>query len=145
MLKWLHLCFSHVEVITWDKINICIKQSHWLYKIVSIILIWQVQNYESYITTFGRGGKPSLISESVVETRMNIHLRYDNNSQRQSRSRSVSHLSLVHVFHMVPLQAICGWPINYPSIHHCRNGKLSSNLVTISATKFIGPHKSRMC
>jgi hypothetical protein len=53
-----------------------------------------------------------------------------------------SHLSLVHVLHAIPLQAIHGWPIHYPSIHHCMSGEVSSNSVIIEDTKFVGPHKS---
>jgi hypothetical protein len=104
--------------------------------------------------------KPSLISESVTETRINIHptgknlttqhthglsdLTYGNSSQRQSMSRSGFHLSLVHVFHALPLQAIHGWPIHHPGIHYYRNGEVSSDSVTINATRFTGLHKSRM-
>jgi hypothetical protein len=50
-------------------------------------------------------------------------------------------LSIVHVFHVIPLQAICGWPVHYPGKHQCRNGEVSSNSVTINATKFVEPHK----
>jgi hypothetical protein len=52
----------------------------------------------------------------------------------------MSHLPLVHVFHMIPL-----WAIRGCGIHHRRNGKVSSDSVTTSAIKFTGPHKSSMC
>jgi hypothetical protein len=42
------------------------------------------------------------------------------------------HITLVHVFHMIPLQAICGY------------GRIASVSATNEATKFAGPHKSRM-
>jgi hypothetical protein len=98
--------------------------------------------------------KSSLISDSVTKTRIKIHHTgenlitwythdlsdpmYANISQRQSRSRSRSHLSLLHVFHVIPLRAICGWPIHYPDLHHYRNGEVSSDSTTINATKFTG-------
>jgi hypothetical protein len=69
---------------------------------------------------------------------------YGNSSQQQWRSRSGSHLSLLHVLHPIPLQAIRGWPIHYPGLHHYRNGEVLSDSATINATKFTGPHKSRM-
>jgi hypothetical protein len=53
--------------------------------------------------------------------------------------------SLRHVFHVKPLWAIRGCPVHYPNIHHCRCGRVSSNSATDKATKFVGPHKSRMC
>jgi hypothetical protein len=59
-------------------------------------------------------------------------------------SQAGSHLFLVHVFHVIPLWAIRGWPVHYPGIHHCRKGEVSSNTVTVEATKLVGPHKSRM-
>jgi hypothetical protein len=40
--------------------------------------------------------------------------------------------------------AICGWPVHYLGIRHYRRGEGSSNSATIEATKFVGPHKSRM-
>jgi hypothetical protein len=46
--------------------------------------------------------------------------------------------------HNMTLGAIRGWPIHYPGIHHCRRGEVSSNSVTVEATKFAGPYKSRM-
>jgi hypothetical protein len=52
---------------------------------------------------------------------------------------------LVHVFHVIPLQVICGWPVHYPGIHHDKDGGVSSNTTTISATKFTEPHKFSMC
>jgi hypothetical protein len=39
---------------------------------------------------------------------------------------------------------ICGSPVHYPGIHHCRRGEESSNSVTIKAPMFSGPHLSRM-
>jgi hypothetical protein len=42
------------------------------------------------------------------------------------------------------LRAIHGWPIHYPGIHQYRNGEVSSDSVSINATKFTGPHKSSM-
>jgi hypothetical protein len=55
------------------------------------------------------------------------------------------HLTLVHVFHMIPLRAICGWPVHYPDLHHCRYGSIVFDSATINATKFTWLHKSRMC
>jgi hypothetical protein len=63
---------------------------------------------------------------------------------QQSRSRSRAHLSVVHVFYVIHLRAIRGWPVHYPSLHHCRNGGVSSDSATISATKFTRLHKSYM-
>jgi hypothetical protein len=63
---------------------------------------------------------------------------------QQSRSRSRAHLSVVHVFYVIHLRAIRGWLIHYPSLHHCRNGGVSSDSATISATKFTRLHKSYM-
>jgi hypothetical protein len=110
---------------------------------------------------FGRGGKLSLMSKSVMEIRINIHLArenlttrrthdlydltYGNSSQQQSRSWSGSHLSLVHVFHVIPLRTIHGWPVYYHIIHHYKNGEVLSNSATVSATKFEEPHKFHMC
>jgi hypothetical protein len=54
-----------------------------------------------------------------------------------------AHLTLVHVFHAIPLQAIHGWPIHYSGLHHCMYGGIASGSVTITATKFTGSHKSR--
>jgi hypothetical protein len=34
------------------------------------------------------------------------------------------------------------WLVQYPDIHPCRRGEVSSNLATAKATKFAGPHKS---
>jgi hypothetical protein len=65
---------------------------------------------------------------------------------RMIRESTGSHLSLVHVFHVIPHARLSvGVPVHYPGIHHCRRGEGSSNSVTIEATKFVGPHKSRMC
>jgi hypothetical protein len=67
------------------------------------------------------------------------------NSLRQlSKSWVGSQLSLVHVFHVIPFRAICGWHVHYHGIHHCRRGEVSSNSVMVEATKLAGPHKSRM-
>jgi hypothetical protein len=41
-------------------------------------------------------------------------------------------------------KAICGLPMQYPSLHHYRYGRIASDSAIISATKFMGPHKSRM-
>ena len=73
---------------------------------------------------------------------------YDNQSQRRSKSRSRSHLSLVHVFHAIPHSGLSvGGPCTIPVAstgHHCRNGEVSSNSTTISVTRFTRPHKSSM-
>jgi hypothetical protein len=63
---------------------------------------------------------------------------------RQSKSHFGAHLSLVYVFRVIPLWNIHVWPIHYPGIHHCRNGGVSSDSATTSATKFIRPHKYNM-
>jgi hypothetical protein len=55
-----------------------------------------------------------------------------------------AHLTLVYVFHVISLRSIHGWPIHYPGLHHCRYGRIVSDSATISATMFMGPHKSRM-
>jgi hypothetical protein len=47
-----------------------------------------------------------------------------------------AHLILVHVFHMMPRHAIQGWPVHYPSLHHCMYGGIASN--SIGGTKFTG-------
>jgi hypothetical protein len=59
-----------------------------------------------------------------------------------SKSPSRAHLSLMHFFHAIPLWAIRGRPIHYPGIHHYRNAGVLSDSATISATKFVRPHKS---
>jgi hypothetical protein len=56
-----------------------------------------------------------------------------------------AYLTIVHVFHAMPLWAIHGWHVHYPGIHQCRYGRIASVLVTIQATKFIRHHKSCMC
>jgi hypothetical protein len=74
--------------------------------------------------------KPSLIFESGTKTRIIIHpagenlttwhthdlsdSTYGNSSERQSRSRSRSHLSRVHIFHAITLWAIHGSPYTIP-------------------------------
>jgi hypothetical protein len=63
---------------------------------------------------------------------------------RQSRNWAGSHLSLVHVFHMIPLRAIRGWPIHYPGVHHYRNCGVSSDSATVSTTKFVELYKFHM-
>jgi hypothetical protein len=54
----------------------------------------------------------------------------------------------VHVFHAIPyIGLFMGGPYTIPVAsmgHHCKNGELSSNSVTISITRFTGPHKSSM-
>jgi hypothetical protein len=45
----------------------------------------------------------------------------------------------------IPPWAIRGWLIQYPDIHHCRRGDVSSNSVIVITIKFAAPHKSRMC
>jgi hypothetical protein len=44
------------------------------------------KHYESSITTFGRGGKSSLMSESAVEIQINIHLARENLTTRRMHS-----------------------------------------------------------
>jgi hypothetical protein len=56
-----------------------------------------------------------------------------------------AHLTLVRVFHVIPLWAIHGWPVQYPSFHHCMYGRASSDLATINTTNFMGPHIFHMC
>jgi hypothetical protein len=52
------------------------------------------------------------------------------------------HLTLVQVLHAIPRRASMGGPTlsHYTFVKH---GGVSSNSVTIEATKFAGPHKSR--
>jgi hypothetical protein len=92
---------------------------------------------------------------SVMEIRINLHLVRENliaqhtqrlqhptwghNSWQQSKSWVGSYFTLVHIFHVIPFRAIRGWPIQYPSMHHCRCGRVSSNSVTVETTKFAGP------
>jgi hypothetical protein len=56
---------------------------------------------------------------------------------------SWAHLTLVDVFHVIPRQApVCGpCTILYTPE---RYGRVLSNSATVEATKFVGPHKSRM-
>jgi hypothetical protein len=84
-------------------------------------------------------GKPDSTTQVGLQDTMS-----GNSLRQQSKSQSGSHLSLVHVIHVIPLRAIRVWPIHYPSIHHCRRGEVSSNSVTGEVTKFVGPHKSLM-
>jgi hypothetical protein len=56
----------------------------------------------------------------------------------------MSYLALVHVFHMIT-------PPGHPWVAHTLSqctfvklGMISSNSMTIEATKFVGPHKSSM-
>jgi hypothetical protein len=104
--------------------------------------------------------KSSLISESVVETRIHIHLarKKPNNTiyarslgsyvQQQFTSTIKelvrAHFTLVHIFHVMPRWAIRGWVIYYPGLHHYRYGWIASDSATMNATKFTGPHKCRM-
>jgi hypothetical protein len=55
-----------------------------------------------------------------------------------------AHLTLVHVFHALPLWANRGWLVHYSDLHHYRYGRIASDSVTISATKITGAHKSCM-
>jgi hypothetical protein len=43
------------------------------------------------------------------------------------------------------LMSIHGWPIHYPDVHPRGMVGYRPTLVTIEATQFAGPHKSRMC
>jgi hypothetical protein len=96
---------------------------------------------------------------SVVEIQINIHLARakpdnmthvvheditsGNNSRWLSKSRAGSYLTLVHVFHAIPQGH--PWVAHTPSqCTSCRQGRVSSNSVTVEATKFAGPHKSHM-
>jgi hypothetical protein len=36
------------------------------------------------------------------------------------------------------------WPVHYPDLHHYSNGSIVFGTMTIKATKFMGPHKSRV-
>jgi hypothetical protein len=56
---------------------------------------------------------------------------------------SRAHLTLMHVFHVIPRWAFVGSPRTIPYTS-CGYGRVSSNLVSIDATKFAGPHKSHM-
>jgi hypothetical protein len=39
---------------------------------------------------------------------------------------------------------IRGWHVLYAGIYHCMCGRVSSNLTTVEATKFVEPHKSHV-
>jgi hypothetical protein len=52
-----------------------------------------------------------------------------------------AHLTLVHVFHMMPQRAIHGCPVHYLGLHHCMYGGIASDSATIGITKFTGSHK----
>jgi hypothetical protein len=56
-----------------------------------------------------------------------------------------AHVTLVHVFHAIPRWVSVGDSCTIPSKHHCRYGGIAFVSVTYEATKFAGPHKSRMC
>jgi hypothetical protein len=60
------------------------------------------------------------------------------------KESSWAHLTLVLVFHTIHQWAFVGGPhtIPYTSV---RYGRVSSNSVTVEATKFTVPHKSCMC
>jgi hypothetical protein len=94
-----------------------------------------------------------------MEIRINIHLAKEITRQHDTRGSqrhyewpqftmtitelSHAHLTLVHVFHMIPHWASMGSPhtIPYTSV---RYGKVSSNSATVEATKFAVPHKFLM-
>jgi hypothetical protein len=43
-----------------------------------------------------------------------------------------AYLTLVHDFHVIPLWAIRGWFVHYPSLYHCRYGRIVSDSATIT-------------
>jgi hypothetical protein len=55
-----------------------------------------------------------------------------------------AHLILVHVFHAMSRLVIRRWPVHYPGLQHFRYGGIASDLMTIDATKFMGPHIPRL-
>jgi hypothetical protein len=59
------------------------------------------------------------------------------------KESSRAHHTLVQVFHMIPHRTSVGGPHTIP-MSPVEYGGVSSNSATIEATKFMGPHKSRM-
>jgi hypothetical protein len=103
--------------------------------------------------------KSSPISEGVVEIRIDIHLPREkpDNATLKSHEHTMSgnssrrdqgdDLGPPHPSASLPCDTstgIRGWPMHYPGIHHYRYGGIASVSVTYEATKFVGPHKSRM-
>jgi hypothetical protein len=61
--------------------------------------------------------------------------------QRVIKESSQAHLTLVHVFH-VYASADTPWTAHALShVSPVRYGRVSSNLATVEASKFVGPHK----
>jgi hypothetical protein len=54
-----------------------------------------------------------------------------------------AHLTQVHVFHAIPQWTFVGGPYTIP-MTPLRYGGIASVSATNEATKFVGPHKSRM-
>jgi hypothetical protein len=108
-------------------------------------------------------GQVLLMSESVMETRVNLNLirviTWQHDTRKPWRSHewqqftttikesSQAHLTLMHVFHRYISRLSVGGPYTIPIAslgHHYGCGGVSSNSVTVEAIKFTGPHKSRM-
>jgi hypothetical protein len=157
-LSWLtRVCVQLMLNMQGNSINI------WLltcrdYFVVNVILINNIAKHNKVpLLRLDTTIKPSHISKGVVEIWIDIHLARKNlatwhtqglpdptcghHSQQRSKSQVGSHLFLVYVFHVLPLWAIRGWLIHCADRHHCRRGEISSNSVTVKATKFMRPHK----
>jgi hypothetical protein len=55
-----------------------------------------------------------------------------------------AHLTLVHIFHTIPWWASVGGPCTI-LMYTWRYGRIAFISATHKASKFVGPHKSRMC
>jgi hypothetical protein len=102
-------------------------------------------------------GQVLSISEGIAETRANLNLarvitwQHDTTGPWRHhewqqfmmtiKESSQAHLTLVHVFH-VYASADTPWTAHALSrVSPVRYGRVSSNLATVEASKFVGPHK----
>jgi hypothetical protein len=96
-----------------------------------------------------------------MEIRTNIHLereQLDNTTYARSHEPYIWQQSVMIIKELdrvLPHPSAClphdtstgihGWPIHYPDVHPRGMVGYRPTLVTIEATQFAGPHKSRMC